>query len=492
MATNNVMASFPKLSSTSEVIFDTRGQMSRWSNTEISPDGCAAIVVPSNEEDIVAIVDFAARNGLKVLPTAGKHGSFLPINEGSIYLDLKAFDDVELDEQLGCVKIGGGVIAGQLCGALAEKGCYSSKSKNHRLVSMWLTVLGYPNSNAVGMVGYVLGGGSSTLNGIHSLAIDNLLAVRIMTGSGVFLTLSPTSLGKEKELYNVICGAGFGFGIITSITLKAWRISDLGLDNDRVWTRRLIFPPTAIGTAADLFAMLSASPPEMATALLFVRAPPSAPRPGAPVLMLAITYLGPATSAEEACKATFDPEYLTEAITASTASVDIASLNTSTDILNRHGDFKSNYSTWAHTIDSKQIQSAFESWLQLGENVPDAKASSYFVISARNPACVLSHDHDGEKFFPRTIRERAIFIQAVPWWTDASSEGKSRGWARDMLSIMGEKKDGDERVNGFAANLNKDIDVTEVWPPAQLEEIRRMKGIWDSENVFWNPVVDGM
>lgn len=97
-----------------------------------------------------------------------------------------------------------------------------------------LTKLGHPNSNAVGMVGYVLGGGSSALNGMHSLAIDNLVAVRILTASGTFLTLSPDSLGEKKDLYNVICGAGFGFGVVTSITLKAWHISELSLTDEKV------------------------------------------------------------------------------------------------------------------------------------------------------------------------------------------------------------------------------------------------------------------
>lgn len=339
------------------------------------------------------------------------------------------------------------------------------------------------------MVGYVLGGGSSVLNGIHSLAIDNLLAVRILTASGA-LTLSPTCVGDEKDLYNVLCGAGFGFGVITSITLKAWPMSDLRLDNDKAWTRRLIFPPSAISTATDLFAELSSPPPEMATTLLFLRAPPSAPRPGAPMVMLIITYLGAAASAEEACKATFDPTHLSEATIASTTSIDFTSLNAPAEAFNRHGDFKSNYSTWAHSIDSNQIQAGFDSWLRLGQDNPDAGACSYFVISARNPACMNAHDLDGEKFFPRTIRDRTIFIQAVPWWSDVRNESKSRRWAKDMLATLGEI--GAEKVNGFAANLNHDVDIAEFWPQAKIEEIRHMKDIWDPGNVFWNPVVDGM
>ena len=127
MLPNESIAAFPTLSPTSEVIFSTQGQISRWSKTGLSPNGCAIIVVPSTEEDIVSVVKFAAGNDLKVLPTAGKHGSFLPIDERSIYLDLKRFDTLDLDEMLGSVKIGGGVVAGRMCRELAERGWYTSK-----------------------------------------------------------------------------------------------------------------------------------------------------------------------------------------------------------------------------------------------------------------------------------------------------------------------------------------------------------------------------
>jgi len=355
-----------------------------------------------------------------------------------------------------------------------------------------LTEPGHPNSNAVGMVGYVLGGGGSALNGMHSLAIDNLLAVRILTASGTFLTLSPDSLGDEKDLYNVICGAGFGFGVVTSITLKARRISDLGLTNEKVWTHRMIFPPSAIDTAAELFIKLSRPSPQMATALLCLRAPPSAPRPGAPVLMLILTYFGPASSAEKAFAAAFDPAYVTKATVADTALANLVDMNAATDVLNRHGDYKTNYSTWTHNITSQKIQAGFERWLRLGEEIPDAKTASYFVVSARDPTAMRAHDIDNEKFFPRTIRERAIFAQAVPWWKDSKNEDACRKWGRDMLDILGDRSSDAERVNGFAANLNGDVDVTEIWPHKKLEKIRRLKGFWDPGNVFWNPVVDGM
>ena len=340
------------------------------------------------------------------------------------------------------------------------------------------------------MVGYVLGGGSSVVNGIQSLAIDNLLAVRIVTASGAILTLSPDALDREKDLYNVICGAGFGFGVITSITLKAWRISDLGLDDEKVWTRSVIFPSSAIDAAAGLFVQLAKPSPQMATALLFLRAPPSAPSPGAPVVALILTYLGPALTAEKAFEAALDRGRLGKATMANTVLTDFANLNAATDVVNRHGDYKTNYSTWAHTITSQKIQSGFKHWLQLGQEVPEAAAASYFVVAARDPTAMRARDPDDEKFFPRTIRERTIFAQAVPWWKDSHNEEACRKWGRDMLDLLGDGSSEAGTVTGFAANLNSDVNFTAIWPQEKIEEIRYMKGIWDPGNLFWNPVVD--
>jgi len=126
------------------------------------------------------------------------------------------------------------------------------------------------------MIGFCLGGGSSSFNGLKGLAIDNLLSVRVITATGSVLNLSPNSSGQGAELFNVLCGAGLGFGVITSLILRAWRVAELQMPEDMVWTRKLIFPPPAIQTAANLFAKLQHCEPRMAANMVFQRAPPSA------------------------------------------------------------------------------------------------------------------------------------------------------------------------------------------------------------------------
>ena len=119
--------------------------ISRWSDSNVSQP--AVSVIPDTESDIVQAIQYARQNELTVIPSGGGHGSFVPITAKTLYLNLKKFSKIALDEAGQTVTIGGGVTSGQLLNTLAERGFY--------------TVV--PNSNAVGMVGFVLGGGNVSL-----------------------------------------------------------------------------------------------------------------------------------------------------------------------------------------------------------------------------------------------------------------------------------------------------------------------------------------
>jgi hypothetical protein len=132
---------------------------------------------------------------------------------------MRNFNSIDLDETKADVKIGGGCLAGEVLEDLASKG--------------WYTCI--PNSNAVGMAGALLGGMNHPLIGMHGYGADAIKSITIIPfsmpdGSECReLAVSATSEGEEKRLYNVLCGAGHGLGIVTNIVLEAWRTADLGL-----------------------------------------------------------------------------------------------------------------------------------------------------------------------------------------------------------------------------------------------------------------------
>ncbi|KAF2183135.1 FAD-binding domain-containing protein [Zopfia rhizophila CBS 207.26] len=452
----------------------------RWSEAGISHP--YAIVTPNTEDDIIATIQYARRNGLKIVPVNGGHGAFVPINRKTIYLDMKIFKDVVLDEEKEEVRIGGGCVAGDVLGALTERG--------------WYTLT--PNSNPVGMIGAILGGGSGSLNALHGFTIDHVKSITIIPFSSPSaehssslrsIMLTPSSRGEEKSLFNVLCGAGHGLGIITSLTLRAWKIQSLNLTHNSIWTRRLLFPASEIPTAAQLYTSLLPPPPALSPVLAFLRAPPSAPNPGLPLIMLALSYFGPAADAEKAVKCTYG-EVENKATSVFTTLTPWSNMNAAAVPLNVHGGFKEYHGCLVKEVDGSSVEDSFEKWKEFTEDV-QGRGRSYVVIGSWDTERLEGNaGEEDEKFF--SPRGNGVFVQCTPWYVDLEGKGWADGFGKAVVECMRcrDTKEGRRRW-AFANNVAAGQDMREVYSEEQLEKIRRVKQVWDRGNVGWSPVMDG-
>ena len=123
-----VQEAFSNLSSTAEVTIpddsaDLHSVISRWSDADVHLP--ALVVVPSTEDDIITAVHFARSHKLKLVPANGKHGSYVPVTDKTLYLDLKKFNTVSVDEGKAVATIGGGVNTGQVLQTLSDHGYYT-------------------------------------------------------------------------------------------------------------------------------------------------------------------------------------------------------------------------------------------------------------------------------------------------------------------------------------------------------------------------------
>ena len=455
--------------------------LDRWSETGLSLP--YATVTPTRILDIAEIISFAASNGLKVVPAVGTHASFIPINEKTVYVSLSSpvFKNIELNEEKGQVEIGGGVLTGELVKSLADKGWYTS------------TV----NSDAVGVVGALLGGSSGSLNGRHGLGIDQVKAIDIIpfsnpnlsAESGNILTLTPDSEGEEKSLFNILCGAGHGLGIVTSVTLSAFRIKDMQLTDDKIWIRRLVFSPPGVETAAQLFKNLLPPPPSLAPVLIFARAPPTAPVPGAPIIILALSYFGPATKARKVAAESYKEEYTSKAVTIVEASSNWKNINAASTALNAHGGYKESYSTFCSTTHTSSIAKAFNIWNVF--STQDENERSYMILSSWSIDNILDKARErDEKFFP--ARDRGVFAQFTAWYSSPEGKEDADGAGRKVMDTVREKdREEGKRDFAFANNLVVGRDIGEVYTEEQLREIARVRKVWDESRLGWSPSVDG-
>jgi hypothetical protein len=458
----------------------------RWSDAGISLP--YAVVTPSNSNDIIQTINYAAANNLKIIPTSGGHGSFIPITDRTIYLPLSNFTPIVLDEEKQVVTIGGGCTTGAVLKNLAEKGWYTCT----------------PNSNAVGIVGALLGGLNHSLVGLHGLGIDaveSLTVIPFSTSAGEDqvreMVLNKTSVGQEKRLFDALRGAGHGLGIITSVTLRAHQISNLNLTEGKVWTRRLIFPPKNLSLASKTYlALLASIPASLSAVLVFIRAPPTAPVPGSPMILLALSYFGPSSSAERVCSATFPEEVTSAAINASTVMTEWGTMNDGFEGLNRHGGFKEYHSAFVKSVDEESITKAFQAWVDYTGGELKGRGGSYVVFGGSNPDISMKMGAEevagsgSERYF--SARDRGIFVQVSPWYADKDEKDKADAFGQSVVDAAREK----DRREGlrdwsFANNFAKGQDVKSVYADAQIKAIKEVKSIWDKASVGWNPVADG-
>ncbi|KAL4862589.1 hypothetical protein BDV12DRAFT_207155 [Aspergillus spectabilis] len=464
MSPSNFSSDFASLLKDSKSPTTTDEAPARWSQLGLSHP--AAVVIPSSEKEIISVLRLAATKKLQVIPMAGAHSPFVPITERSLLLDMRNFRDVSV--RPGSVTFGGGSTAGDVIKACAAEQCYTLA----------------PNNNAVGMVGFLLGGGSSPFNGIHGLAANNIKELRVITADCRILTLSPSSTGAEGDLFTTLQGAGHGLGIITSVTMPSFPILSLNMTSNCAWIRSVIFPLTAIDAAAAAFLKLqNNNSPRLLSSIMFLRAPPSAPSPGEPAISLTTMYFGPACDAEQSAAELFDPALLRHSSTATTSMVPLQNLNDRAEFLNKIGGYKQLGNALLFDICLDSIQQGAKAWSRFGDKHQDAKARTIIFWGNLNTASVQPN-----MFLPRN--DRKGFLQVLVWYSDDNTIEPAKEFMDDMLRI-GRQKD-NENGSAPATFPNNQLlggRINEVYSETAVQEIRRVKALWDADGLFWSPAL---
>lgn len=179
--------------------------------------GCAA--------DVAEVVAFARDHGLRVAPQATGHNA-APLGDlaATVLLRTDRLREVSVDAQARTVRVGAGVVWGEVTQALAPHG---------------LTALAGSSAD-VGVVGYTLGGGYSWLSRKHGLASSSVTGIDIVTGDGVFRRIT----AADKDLFWAVRGAGANLGVVCALEFEVLPMAE-------VYAGWLMFP---LDRAAEVFA----------------------------------------------------------------------------------------------------------------------------------------------------------------------------------------------------------------------------------------------
>ncbi|PON28049.1 hypothetical protein TGAM01_v203186 [Trichoderma gamsii] len=454
--------------------------LSRWSDTLINSPP-AIIITPNTEQDIVSAIKFAHLNNLTIIPAGGRHNAAVPITSNTLYLDLANLKSIQLDKQASHVHIGGGALTGDVMRYLAQEGYFTAMA----------------NSNAVGVVGCLLGGGNCSQNGLIGWMADNVVSFRVVTASGDILDISSSSKGEELALFNALCGTGHGLCVVVSATMKAYPLSSLNLSpaskddpSPSIWSRTLIFPPTVIDAAIDAFLAASPPPDPMNVIFGFSRGPPGTPFAGKPIVLLTSTYYGPASEAEASSvgKILFNPSLVEKAVKADTMQVPFANANNAFDPMNVHGGFKSMSSNRFARLSPQALKDAYGKYLAVTDKYPDAVRSA-LMFHSFNPSKMaeIGATPEGKARFVEA-RDRGFCTIGVMWSTEPATRDALAALYDEAVAVL--QKDDEEaglprRV--FPGIMKFLPGRRDLLSEEKLAELDRLQEKWNGDGLFWSP-----
>jgi FAD/FMN-containing dehydrogenase len=183
-----------------------RGSAALVYNTRFEGRRPDAVVHVRDTADVAAAVRWADRFDVRLVARSGGHsyGGYCTTTDG-VVLDLSALRGIHVS--------GARVTAGPAARLIDVQ---------RALTRRGLTV---PSGSCptVGIGGLALGGGHGLAGRRFGLTSDNLLAARIVTADG---HVRHADAGRNEDLYWASRGGGGGnFGVVTSLTLRAHRVS---------------------------------------------------------------------------------------------------------------------------------------------------------------------------------------------------------------------------------------------------------------------------
>ena len=259
-----------------DVSYDTARKI--WNGTIDRRPGLIAECTGS--ADVIATVNFAAKNDLLVSVRGGGHSwRGHSVADDALMIDLSHMRGVRVDLANRTVRAQGGAQWGDV---------------DHETQAFGLATPGGVVSET-GIGGLTLGGGAQTwLVRKYGSAAENLISADIVTADGSYLTASET---ENEDLFWAIRGGGGNFGVVTSFEYRLHPVGPIVLAGPAIfsWNRAKEVTQFYVDFVKDL-------PDELTTALFYWTAPPADFLPesihGKPIVLIASCYAGPAEDGE--------------------------------------------------------------------------------------------------------------------------------------------------------------------------------------------------
>lgn len=249
----------------------------------------AAVLLAADEADVVAGVQLARAEGLRVAVRAGGHSwAVWSVRDDTLLIDLGRLRDIEYDEATGIAAVGPAVRGGtELAPVLTERG------------------RAFPGGHcqSVGLGGFLLQGGQGWNSRAWGWACEHIAAVDVVTANGRLVHADDR---QNSDLYWAARGSGPGFpGIVTRFYLRTHERPAAMVQD--TWTFRLEDAAPLLTWLHEVLPTLDVSVEPVRAATRLPGVPlDDGPRPEGTVLLLHTTVMGPSVDHVHQLLAPFD------------------------------------------------------------------------------------------------------------------------------------------------------------------------------------------
>jgi FAD/FMN-containing dehydrogenase len=242
-----------------------------------------AVAFVESGDDVVAVMRFAAENGLRVSGQATGHGAVaLGPLEDAILIKTERMRGIEVDPQAGTARVEAGVLSVELAEAAQEHGLSSLPG----------------SSPDVGVAGYSLGGGLSWFGRRYGFACNRVRRIELVTADGEARTVDAD---EEADLFWALRGGGGDYAIVAALHLDLVPVAD-------AYAGAFIFPGEVGADAVRAWRDWAAGLGENVTSVVRFLRPPDAPDVPEPLRgTLLLTIDGACIGSREEGEAAFAP-----------------------------------------------------------------------------------------------------------------------------------------------------------------------------------------
>jgi FAD/FMN-containing dehydrogenase len=169
----------------------------------------ALVAIPADENDVAAVVRYAAANGFQVAAQrTGHNAAPLGALDETILLRTDALQGVEVDRDARRARVRSGAKWADVVPQASELG---------------LAAL-HGSTPDVSIAGYALGGGVGWYARKHGLAANSVRAIELVTADGELVRVDHD---EDPELFFALRGGGGNFGVVTALEIDLYPIAEV-------------------------------------------------------------------------------------------------------------------------------------------------------------------------------------------------------------------------------------------------------------------------